>query len=131
MENKNKFEFTYTAPTDRERKEVEYLREQYLPQEEKTDKVARLRRLDKRVKTPPQVLALSLGVVGTMIFGLGLTMILEWSMIVLGASIAVAGLIPLLLAYPLYKWLFNRLKDKYRAEILKLSEEILNEKKDA
>ena len=131
MGNDNKFEFTYTAPTERERKEVESLRKQYLPEGEKTDKVTRLRKLDERVKTPPQVLALSLGIVGTLVFGLGLTMILEWSMIVWGTALSVVGLIPLLLAYSAYKWLLNKLKDKHREEILKLSEEILNEKKDA
>ena len=131
MGNDNKFEFTYTAPTERERKEVESLRKQYLPEGEKTDKVTRLRKLDERVKTPPQVLALSLGIVGTLVFRLGLTMILEWSMIVWGTALSVVGLIPLLLAYSAYKWLLNKLKDKHREEILKLSEEILNEKKDA
>ena len=131
MENKNKFEFTYIAPTERERKEVESLRKQYLPQEESVDKVEQLRKLDEKVKTPPKVFALSLGVVGTLIFGLGLTMILEWNLIVWGAGIAVVGMISVALAYPLYKWLFKKLKEKYRAAILQLSEEILNEKKDA
>lgn len=131
MEKNDKFEFTYTAPTERERKEVESLRKQYLPVEERTDKVTRLRQLDAKVKNPPQVLALSLGVAGTLIFGLGLTMILEWSAIVWGAALAVVGIVPLALAYPTYKWLFEQLKNKHRAEILRLSEEILNEEKDA
>lgn len=130
MENNgNKFEFTYTAPTERERKEVESLRKEYLPAEESTDKLMRLRKLDERVKTPPQILALSLGIVGTLIFGLGLTMILEWSMILWGTLLAAMGLIPLVLAYPAHKKLLKKLRDKHRAEILQLSEEILNEEK--
>ena len=130
MENNgNKFEFTYTAPTERERREVESLRKQYLPEEKNTDKLARLRKLDEKVKTPPQILALTLGVVGTLIFGLGLTMILEWSLIAWGAIVAVIGIVPLALAYPIYRWLFKKLQDKHREEILRLSEEILNEEK--
>ena len=131
MEKNDKFEFTYAAPTERERKEVESLRKQYLPVEETTDKVTRLRKLDDKVKNPPQALALALGVVGTLIFGLGLTMILEWDVILWGAVLAVVGIVPLALAYPMYKWLFEKLKNKYREEILRLSEEILNEEKDA
>ena len=130
MENNgNKFEFTYTAPTERERREVGSLRKQYLPEEKNTDKLARLRKLDEKVKTPPQILALTLGVVGTLIFGLGLTMILEWSLIAWGAIVAVIGIVPLALAYPIYRWLFKKLQDKHREEILRLSEEILNEEK--
>jgi predicted tellurium resistance membrane protein TerC len=83
------------------------------------------------VKTPPKAAALTLGIVGTLIFGLGLTMILEWSLAVWGAIVAMGGILPLALAYPLYKWLFKKLQDKHREEILKLSEEILNEEKDA
>ena len=73
------------------------------------------------------VLSLSLGVVGTLIFGLGLTLILEWSMIVWGTMVAVVGMLPLALAYPAYKLSLTNRKRKYGAEILKLSEEILNE----
>ena len=132
MENEeNKFEYTYAAPTEKERREVENLRKQYLPEGKKTDKLTRLRKLDESVKTPPKAAALTLGIVGTLIFGLGLTMILEWSLIVWGAIVAMGGILPLALAYPLYKWLFKKLQDKHREEILKLSEEILNEEKDA
>ena len=130
MENKeNKFEYTYAAPTEKERREVENLRKQYLPEEKKTDKLTRLRKLDESVKTPPQVTALTLGVVGTLIFGLGLTMILEWSLVIWGTIVAAVGILPVAVAYPIYKWLFKKLQDKHREEILKLSEEILNEEK--
>lgn len=127
----NKFEFSYTAPTERERKEVEALRKQYLPEEENTDKLTKLRVLDEKVKNPPKIWALSFGVVGTLIFGLGLTMILEWGMLVWGAVVALVGILPLSLAYIVYKWLLKKLQNKHREEILKLSEEILNENKEA
>lgn len=123
----NKFEYTYVAPTESERKETEAIRKRYLPEPENLDKLTRLRNLDEKVKRFPMILSLSLGVVGTLIFGLGLTMILEWSMIVWGAAVAVVGMILLALAYPAYKISLTNRKRKYGAEILKLSEEILNE----
>lgn len=123
----NKFEYTYVAPTERERKEAEAIRKRYLPESENVDKLTKLKRLDEKVKRFPMVLSLSLGVVGTLIFGLGLTLILEWSMIVWGTVVAVVGMLPLALAYPAYKLSLTNRKRKYGAEILKLSEEILNE----
>ncbi len=123
----NKFEYTYVAPTERERKEAEAIRKRYLPESENVDKLTKLKRLDEKVKRFPMVLSLSLGVVGTLIFGLGLTLILEWSMIVWGTMVAVVGMLPLALAYPAYKLSLTNRKRKYGAEILKLSEEILNE----
>ena len=128
MENnneKNTFRYSYTAPTEKERKEVESLRRQYAA-EEGGDKIEQLKKLDKQVKDPPKILALSLGIVGTLIFGGGLAMTLEWGWIVLGCIVSAVGIVPLALAYPMYKKLLNKLKKKHREEILKLSEEILN-----
>ncbi len=130
-ENNGKFEYTYTAPTERERKEVESLRRQYAVQEPKVQsKVEKLRALDNKVKNPPQILAFSLGVIGTLIFGGGLSMILEASLYVWGTVIALLGMIPIALAYPLYKKYHTKLKDKYRKEILQLTDEILNENRE-
>lgn len=129
--NEKKFEYSYTAPTERERKEVEELKKKYAPKEETQDKVARLRELDKKVQLPPTIWALSLGIVGTLIFGTGLTMILEWNLFLWGTVVAAVGLVPVALAYPVYQWLLKKLSDKYREQILALSEEILHENEDA
>ena len=121
----NKFECTYSAPTERERREIEAIRRSYAPQESES-KIERLKRLDNKVKTPPFIWALSVGIVGTLIFGLGLTMILEWNLRVWGALVAIVGFFPIGIAYPLHNKLLKKQKGKYQAEILKLSEEILN-----
>ncbi|MGM9665663.1 MAG: hypothetical protein ACI3XX_03890 [Eubacteriales bacterium] len=129
--DEKKFEYSYTAPTERERKEVESLKKKYAPRIERTDKMSELRELDKKVQSPPRIWALILGIVGTLIFGTGLTMILEWDVFVWGAVIAAVGLVPVALAYPVYKWKLQKLSDQYREQILALSEEILHENKDA
>lgn len=121
----NKFECTYSAPTESERREIEAIRRSYVPQESES-KIERLKRLDNKVKTPPFIWALSVGIVGTLIFGLGLTMILEWQLELWGALVAAVGFCPIGIAYPLYNKLLKKQKEKYQAEILKLSEEILN-----
>lgn len=129
--NEKKFEYSYAAPTERERREVESLKKKYAPKIERTDKMSEIRELDKKVQSPPRIWALILGVVGTLVFGLGLTMILEWNLLLWGTAVAAVGLVPVTLAYPVYKWKLQKLSDKYREQILTLSEEILHENKDA
>jgi len=125
-EEQNKFMYNYSAPTEEERKEVESLRGWYA-EEKQPDKLAQLKKLDDKVKRPPEALALSLGVIGTLIFGGGMAMILEAGLPIWGTLVALVGVVPLILAYPLYKRLLKKLKNKYRDEILRLSNEILHE----
>ncbi len=127
----NQFYYKYTAPTEEERKEIDSIRRQYQPREKAEEsKLDKLRRLDALVKNSAITVSLVLGVVGCLVFGLGLTMILEWERIVAGIIVAVVGSFPMGLAYPVYALILDRNKKKYGAEILSLSEELLNEKHD-
>ena len=123
----NQFNFKYTAPSTEERKEIDSIRRQYSPQEQGETKLERLRRLDSLVKNTATVWGLVLGVVGTLIFGLGLTMILEWNIWFWGIASRVIGSLPIALAYPVYKSVLKKYKNRYGEEILRLSEELLNE----
>ena len=124
----NKFEYTYAAPSETERKEIESIRRQYEDRKDTPEsKLERLRKLDSFVKNSATCLSLILGVVGLLTFGLGLTMILEWAKYVWGVIVAIVGLVPLCAAYPVYLFVLKRNKKKYSAEILQLSEELLKE----
>lgn len=124
----NEFNFKYTAPTVEERKEIDSIRRCYAPKQQSETKIERLRRLDSLVKNTSLIWSLSLGILGSLIFGLGLAMILEWKIIVWGIMLCVIGIIPVSLAYPVYKKVLKKYKDRYGEEIIKLSEELLNEK---
>ena len=124
-----KFRYTYSAPTEDERREISSIRRQYLAKNEEETKFEKLKRLDAKVKNWPTTIALILGIVGILIFGLGLTMVLEWSIVIWGIVIAIVGSIPIALAYPVYLKRLQINKEKYGEEILKLSEELLNEEK--
>ena len=100
----NQFNFKYTAPTEEERKEIDSIRRQYSPQEQSESKLERLRRLDAIVKNTSTIWSLVLGVVGTLIFGLGLTMILQWSIWFWGIVLMIIGSVPIAIAYPTYKY---------------------------
>ena len=126
----NQFNFKYTAPTEEERKEIDSIRRQYSPQEKTETKLERLRRLDGLVKNTAIIWSLVLGVVGTLVFGLGLTMILEWNILLWGIVVMATGSIPMALAYPVYKWILKKYKNRYGDEILRLSNELLNESEE-
>ena len=124
----NQFNFKYTAPSQEERKEIDSIRRQYISQENSETKIERLRRLDGLVKNTATIWSLVLGVLGCLIFGVGLTMVLEWNILLWGIVVMVIGSIPMMIAYPIYKRILHRGKEKYGEEILRLSEELLNEK---
>lgn len=123
----NQFNYKYSAPTEVERKEIDRIRRQYVPQEKTESKIEKLRRLDGLVKGVPTIWSLVLGIVGTLILGLGLTMILEWNIWWLGIALMAIGIIPISIAYPTYKLMLKKYKNRYGKEILQLSEELLNE----
>ena len=127
MKSKNDFEYSYSAPTAEERKEIESIKNNYTKTSTST-KLEKLRKLDNKVKQTPTILALVIGIIGTLVFGLGMAMVLEWSLIVFGVFIGVIGFIVLILAYPIYNKISTGLTNKYKDEILKLSDELLNDK---
>ena len=123
----NQFNFRYSAPTEEERKEIDSIRRQYSPQEKTETKLERLRRLDSLVKNTAIIWSLCLGIIGSLIFGLGLSMILEWNIWLWGIVLMIIGSVPMAIAYPVYKTKLKKYKNCYGEEILRLSEELLNE----
>lgn len=121
------FNYTYLAPSDAERKEIESIKSQYQPPKTEEGKLQRLRRLNAYVNNSATCIALVLGIIGVLIFGTGLALVLEWGLIIEGALVAITGTPAIALAYPVYKWVLKRNKEKHGPEILRLSEELLNE----
>ena len=125
--NKNEFEYSYVAPTEAERREIEKIKRQYEGKTEKEIKLERIRRLDSFVQNFSMTLSLIVGVMGTLIFGLGLSMILVWSITVFGIIVCIVGAVPVAAAYPIFLVTMKRNKEKYGEEILRLSEELLED----
>ena len=126
--NRNEFEYRYVSPTEAERREIEKIKSQYEGKTEKELKLERIRRLDSFVQNFSITLSLIIGIMGTLIFGLGFSMILVWDIIGVGIAVCVVGAVPIACAYPVYAVTMKRNKSKYGDEILRLSNEILNEK---
>ena len=121
-----KFRYTYTAPTEEERREIESIRAAYR-KDVRSEKLERLRRLNARVKNGAMSVALTLGVLGLLVFGLGMTMILEWGILAGGVAVSAAGVLPMAAAAPAYNFVLRRGKEKYGEEIVRLSEELLGD----
>ncbi len=125
MENNEKFTYTYSAPTEAERREIESIRRQYQAQSTAESKVERLRALHSKVTTPAAAVSITVGIIGILIFGSGMALALEFEQMTLGVIVSLIGAIPTAFAYLIYKMLLMAGKKKYGAEILRLSDELL------
>lgn len=123
MEHKEpSFSYSYSA---KEQEEVRNIRKKYIPQEE--DDLQRLRRLDAEVQNKATVRALSVGIIGTLIMGLGMSMCMVWAgkWFLPGIFVGIAGIGVLLLAYPIYQRNLTKQRKKIAPEIIRLTDELL------
>ena len=108
------------------------IRTQYM--EKTPSELDALRELDVKVKRPANVFAYTFGSISAIIMGAGMSLVMTdigatigiTSALVPGIAIGALGLGMALLTYPMYKGILNSRKKKYGAEILSLSDKILN-----
>jgi len=127
MENKEGFSFTYSAA---QQQEVENIRKKYLPKEE--DKMERLRKLHGIPTQKAQAASLTVGIVGVLIMGTGMSLVMTNIAAVLGSlamvigiAVGIAGMVLAALAYPLYNRVLKKQREKIAPEILRLCDELL------
>ena len=121
MEN-NTFSYNYSAARN---KEVESIRRKYMPHEE--SKLEKLKKLDLRVQMAGMIESLCFGVVGALVFGIGMCFFLDvfpgtaW----LSALFMIIGSLIMIPAYPIYRHIARKTKAELSPEILRLSDEIM------
>lgn len=122
-EQKESFHYTYSAP---QQAEIKRIREKYAPDTPAEDKMERLRRLDKSVTTPGTVAALAVGIIGVLIFGVGMCCTLVWAELyfVPGIFIGLVGIGGIAFAYPLFAYITKKRRQKLAPEILQLTDEL-------
>lgn len=127
MENKDTFKMTYSA---RQQEEVEAIRKKYAPKQE--DKMEQLRRLDAAVNRRASMASIIVGVEGTILMGLGMSLVMSElgaslgnAALPVGTFVGVAGMAVLALAYPLYRSVLKKERKKIAPEILKLTDELM------
>ena len=124
MENKS-FTYNYSAARN---KEVESIRRKYMPREE--SKLEKLKRLDYRVQMAGMIEGLCFGIIGALVFGIGMCFFLDvfagaaW----LTAILMICGTLLMIPAYPIYRSIARKTRVELTPEILRLSEEIMAKK---
>ena len=122
-----KFEYTYSAENQAE---INAIKQKYMPKQtdDKEEAMKRLRKLDSSCERTAQITALTVGIVGTLIFGLGLTFCLEWSNLILGIVLMVVGAAIAVPAKIIYDKVLKSRREKAAPEIMRLSELLENGK---
>lgn len=127
MENKEGFSFTYSA---QQQKEIEAIRNKYLPKE--ADKMEQLRKLHAVPTQKAQAASIAIGVIGALIMGTGMSLAMTeigaalGSLAqVLGIVIGIVGMVLVARAYPIYNRVLKKERQKIAPEILRLSDELL------
>ncbi|MBE6718779.1 MAG: hypothetical protein E7574_05960 [Ruminococcaceae bacterium] len=132
MENKEKFNYTYSA---KEQEEIKEIRKKYASPEETEDKMAQLRRLDAAVTQKATRVSLVFGIIGALILGMGMSLAMTeigkviglnggMAMLV-GIVIGVIGIVLVCLAYPIYNRIVKKEREKIAPEIIRLTDELM------
>ena len=115
------FRYTYSA---QEQIEVQNIRNKYLPPEE--DKMEKLRRLDQSTTKEGSAKAMTVGILGSLLLGVGMCCCIVWKGIwfIPGIIIGIAGLAMAGIANPLYHKVVENARKKIAPEVLKLADEL-------
>lgn len=123
----NTFSYKYSAV---ENKEIQEIRKRYLPQSE--SKLEELKRLDMQVQNAGMVESLCIGIISSLVFGLGMCLAMQVigtgiGMMVLGIVIGIIGMAGILVAYPVCRRKQRKAKENLSPRILELTEELYQE----
>lgn len=123
-QNNEVFSFAYSA---KQQEEVKRIRQKYIPEEE--NKLDRLRALDAQVTRKGTAVSLVLGVLSTLVLGIGMCCCMVWSdaLFIPGIFIGLLGIIGVALAYPVYMRITQKERERLAPEILRLADELMNQ----
>lgn len=112
---------------------AEKIRTQYVAKE--TTELDMLRALDAKVKRPANAFAYTFGSLSAIIMGAGMSLIMTdigailgiVNTMIPGVAIGVVGLFMAIINYPIYRGILKSRRQVYGAEILALSNKIINQ----
>ncbi len=118
------FTYHYSA---KQQEELRQIRQKYLPGEEAP--LEQIRRLDKSAARPGTIAALVVGILSTLLLGIGMccTMVFPDDLFVPGILIGSVGIAGIIAAYPLYSRITKRQRRKLAPEIIKLTDPFVQE----
>ena len=107
---------------------AEQLANEYAPKD--ASKIIALKKLDRKAKLPATICAYSLGIIASLIAGLGMCLsmnVIGNGKFILEIVIGIIGFAGIAMNYPLYLKLLKINKQKYAFEIVELAKEISEE----
>ncbi len=112
-----------TIPPNSRRKSERSVKNMF-PKEE--SKMEQLRRLDASATKPGIIAAMTLGIISTLVLGVGMCCVMVWEdrLFIPGIIIGVIGILGIVLAYPLYNRMTKKRREKLAPEILRLTDEL-------
>lgn len=128
-ENKTTFNYSYSA---NQQSEIKKIREKYTPSASKEEtKMETLRRLDESAAKPGMIVSLIVGIISTLVMGVGMCCTIVWadSMFIPGIIIGVIGIAGAISAYPIYSRITKKRRKKLAPDILRLTDELMGASK--
>lgn len=128
MNENETFKMTYSAE---QQDEIQAIRRKYIIPEEE-DKMEQIRALDAKTTTKATMTAITVGVLGTLLMGLGMSLFMSDFGAFLGTHAMPVGILIGLMgialgafAYPLYLHTLKKEREKVAPEILRLTDELM------
>lgn len=116
------FSYTYSA---KQQQEILEIRKKYLPAEE--DKMARIRKLDASVTRKGTLVSVSMGIVGCLLLGAGMScsMVFAGVWFLPGIVLGLIGIVTMAVAYPVFTHIMRKERARIAQQILELTDELL------
>ena len=120
-QNNETFSYTYSA---NKQEDIKDILKKYMPAEE--DKATQIRRLDKGVTSKATTISLVVGILSSLVLGVGMCCCMVWSnLFVLGIFVGIIGIAGMVAAYPLYRRVLIKEREKIAPQIIELSKELV------
>lgn len=120
-QNNETFSYTYSA---NKQEDIKDILKKYMPAEE--DKASQIRRLDKGVTSKATTISLVVGILSSLVLGVGMCCCMVWSnLFVLGIFVGIIGIAGMVAAYPLYRRVLIKEREKIAPQIIELSKELV------
>ena len=130
MEKKETESFNYTYSA-KQQEEIKTIRKKYEAPEE--NKMEQLRRLDASATQKATTRSMTVGIIGALIMGLGMSITMtdigavfgSFLSMVVGIVIGIVGIVLVCLAYPTYHRTLKAERERIAPEVLRLSDELM------
>lgn len=130
MEKKETESFNYTYSA-KQQEEIKTIRKKYEAPEE--NKMEQLRRLDASATQKATTRSMTVGIIGALIMGLGMSITMtdigavfgSFLSMLVGIVIGIVGIVLVCLAYPTYHRTLKAERERIAPEVLRLSDELM------